>query len=188
MRAETPSAAFSPVGDGYFDTTGMRVVRGRVFDGRDSDTAPLVVVINETLAKKIWPGEEAVGKRLKQGWSDTKGPWREVIGVVGDVKFNGLTTDTPMQAYLPLPQDPIRCGRSARADGWASLPQSSPTIENIVSGLDKELPLYSIRTMEQGLEHIDRAAADVDGGLRGLRGGGAACSRPSASMALSRTA
>src|SRR6187455_3448552 len=67
IRAETPSAAFSPVGDGYFDTTGMRVVRGRVFDDRDTATSPLVVVINETLAGKIWPGEEPVGKRLKQG-------------------------------------------------------------------------------------------------------------------------
>jgi putative ABC transport system permease protein len=151
VRAETPSAAFSPVGDGYFDTTGMRVMRGRVFDDRDTETAPLVVVINETLAKKIWPGEDAVGKRLKQGWSDTKGPWREVIGIVGDVKFNGLTTETPMQVYLPMPQDPVRSvAVLARTAGEPTA--IVPTIENIVRGLDKDLPLYSIRTMDDVLE------------------------------------
>jgi len=151
VRAETPSAAFSPVGDGYFDTTGMRVVRGRVFDDRDSETAPMVVVVNETLAKKIWPGEEAVGKRLKQGWFDTKGPWREVVGVVGDVKFNGLTTDTPMQVYLPIAQDPIRSvAVLARTVGEPTA--IVPAIENIVRGLDKNLPLYSIRTMDEVLD------------------------------------
>jgi predicted permease len=110
-----------------------------------------VVVINETLAKKIWPGEDAVGKRLKQGWFDTKGPWREVIGVVGDVKFNGLTTETPMQVYLPLPQDPIRSvAVLARTAGEPTA--IVPAVENIVSGLDKDLPLYAVRTMEQLLD------------------------------------
>jgi putative ABC transport system permease protein len=151
IRAETPSAAFSPVGDGYFDTTGMRVVRGRVIDTRDTETAPLVVVINETLANKIWPGEDAVGKRIKQGWFDTNGPWREVVGVVGDVKFNGLTTDTPMQVYLPMAQDPNRSvAVLARTAGEPTA--IVPAIENIVRGLDKDLPLYSIRTMEELLD------------------------------------
>jgi putative ABC transport system permease protein len=151
IRAETPSAAFSPVGDGYFETTGMRVVRGRVFDGRDTETTPLVVVINETLAKRIWLGEDPVGKRLKQGWFDTKGEFREVVGVVGDVKFNGLTTETPMQVYLPLPQNPIRS--VAVLARTASEPSAIvPAIENIVRELDKDLPVYAIRTMDQVLE------------------------------------
>ena len=108
VRAETPSAAFSPVGAGYFDTLGQRVVRGRVFDARDGDGAPQVVVVNESLARRIWPGEDAVGKQLKQGWSDSKTPWREVVGVVGDVKFEGLTVDTPMQVYVPIMQNQVR--------------------------------------------------------------------------------
>lgn len=151
VRAETPSAAFSPVGDGYFETTAMRVVRGRVFDGRDTETAPLVVVINETLAKQIWPGEDPVGKRLKQGWFDTKTEWREVIGVVGDVKFNGLTTETPMQIYLPLAQQPIR-SVAVLARTSAEPTSVVAAIENLVRGMDKDLPVYSIRTMDQVLE------------------------------------
>jgi putative ABC transport system permease protein len=151
VRAETPSAAFSPVGDGYFETTGMRVVRGRVFDGRDTETAPLVVVINETLAKQIWPGEDPVGKRLKQGWFDTKTEWREVIGVVGDVKFNGLTTETPMQIYLPLAQQPIR-SVAVLARTSAEPTSVVAAIESLVRGMDKDLPVYSIRTMDQVLE------------------------------------
>ncbi len=151
IRAETPSAAFSPVGGGYFDTAGMRVVRGRVFDDRDNEQAPLVVVVNETLAKQTWPGEDPVGMRLKQGWFETKTEWREVIGVVGDVKFNGLTTDTPMQVYLPLPQNPIR-SVAVLARTAAEPTAIVPAIESIVRELDKDLPVYAIRTMDQVLE------------------------------------
>jgi putative ABC transport system permease protein len=151
VRAETPSAAFSPVGAGYFDTLGMRIARGRVFDDRDAETAPLVVVINESLAKRVWPGEDPVGKRLRQGWSDTKSDWLEVVGVVGDVKFEGLTAETPMQVYLPLPQQPIRSVailvRTAAPPGTIT-----PALESIVASLDKNLPLYSVRTMDQVLE------------------------------------
>ena len=151
VRAETPSAAFSPVGVGYFETLAMRVVRGRVFDARDSETAPLVVVINESLARRVWPGEDPVGKRLKQGWSDSRTPWREVVGVVGDVKFEGLTAETPMQVYVPLPQQPMR-SVAIIVRTTAEPAAVTHVIEDVVRGIDKDLPLYSIRTMDEMLD------------------------------------
>jgi putative ABC transport system permease protein len=151
VRAETPSAAFSPVGDGYFETLAMRVIRGRVFDDRDGPDAPQVVIVNETLARKIWPGEDPVGKHLKQGWSDSKTPWREVVGVVGDVKFEGLTATTPMQVYVPLLQNPPR-SVAAIARTSAAPTTVAAAIETIVHGLDKDLPVYSVRTMDQMLD------------------------------------
>jgi len=93
-----PNAAMTPVSAGYFDTMGMRLKRGRRFTAADGPEAAPVIVINESLAKRIWPGEDPVGKRLKQGWPETPeriAPWREVIGVVGDVTFEGLSEVTP---------------------------------------------------------------------------------------------
>jgi len=65
-------------------------VRGRSLTAEDSASAPLTVVINEALARRFWPGENPVGKRLKQGRPEWTSPWRVVAGVVGDVKFEGL--------------------------------------------------------------------------------------------------
>ena len=90
-RPQLPSAAFTPVSQGFFETMGIRLLRGRGFTAADTSAAPQVIVVNATLAKALWPGEDAVGKRLKQGWPEGKGPWREVVGVVADVKFNGIT-------------------------------------------------------------------------------------------------
>ena len=109
------------------------------------------MIINESLAKRVWPGEDAVGKRLKQGWSDSRTEWREVVGVVGDVKFEGLTAETPMQVYLPLPQQPMRS--IAVIVRTAAEPVAvTHAIEDVVRGIDKDLPLYSVRTMDEMLD------------------------------------
>src|SRR5439155_26626697 len=117
-RAKLPSAAFTPVTAGYFETMGMRLARGRLFDATDSPDSPKTVVVNETLAQRLWPGNDPIGKRLKPGWPETPdrpatpgayfAPWRDVVGVVADVKFNGISSETPLQAYLPLLQEPSR--------------------------------------------------------------------------------
>src|SRR4051812_15755730 len=69
-RSQLPSAAFTPVSEGFFDTMGIQLRRGRVFGAVDSPKAPSTIVVNETLVKTLWPGEDAVGKRLKQGWPE----------------------------------------------------------------------------------------------------------------------
>ena len=105
------------------------------------------MVVNETLARWIWPGENAVGKRLKQGWPESHTPWREVIGVVADTKFNGLIAETPMQAFLPLAQETMRT--LAIAARTSVDPGSiAPAIESVVHQIDKDLPLYQTRTMD----------------------------------------
>ncbi|HJZ70510.1 MAG TPA: ABC transporter permease [Vicinamibacterales bacterium] len=160
-RAKLPSAAFTPVSIGYFETMGMRLLRGRLFDRTETPDSAKVVVVNETLAKKLWPGEEAVGKRLKQGWPETPdhptkpggyfSPWREVVGVVADVKFNGVSNETPLQVYLPLVHDNPRS--VALVVRSATAPSAIvPALEGIVRDLDKDLPLFQVRTMEQMLD------------------------------------
>jgi predicted permease len=128
-RAQLPSAAFTPVSTGYFETMGMRLVRGRFFDATETPTSPKVTIINESLARRLWPGEDAVGKRLKQGWPETPSAWREVVGVVGDVKFNGVAAETPMQACLPLARTVDRWRSSMHRRRAAAL---GPAIEGAV--------------------------------------------------------
>jgi len=150
-RAKLPSSAFTPVTPGYFETVGMRLLRGRYFDGHDSENAASVAVVNESFAKRMWPDENPIGQSLKQGWPEDRGSWREVVGVVADVKFNGLTAETPLQVYLPIDQEPVRdLALVARTSGDpASL---LPTVESLVHDLDRDLPLFGKRTMDQILE------------------------------------
>ena len=149
-RAQLPSAAFTPVSSGYFETMGMRLVRGRFFDATEAPTSAKVTVVNESLARRLWPGEEAVGKRLKQGWPETPSAWREVVGVVGDVKFNGVAAETPMQAYLPLVHEPSRSLAIVARTAGDPAPLG-PAIEGVVQQLNKDLPLFQIRTMDDML-------------------------------------
>jgi predicted permease len=97
---------FNVVGDGYFRTIGIPLVRGREFTDVDlrADSAALVagagtLVVNETFARRMWPGREAIGKRVSFAGPD--GPWSTVVGVARDARYNSLGEDTPTFAYLP---------------------------------------------------------------------------------------
>ena len=150
-RSQLPSAAFTPVSTGFFETMGIRLLRGRRFGAADTPTSQPTIVINETLAKALWPGEDAVGKHLKQGWPEDKNAWREVVGVAADVKFNGLATDTPLQVYLPLTQESsssmIVAARTA-VDPMSIV----PTLEAVARDINKDMPLFQTSTMDQVLE------------------------------------
>ncbi len=153
-RAKLPSAAFTPISTGYFEAMGMRLVRGRLFDATESPDSPRTIVINETLAKRLWPGEDPIGKRLKQGWPETPptiSPWRDVVGVVSDVKMNGVSSETPLQVYIPAIQEPPRSMAIVirTATDAASL---GPSVEAAVRELDKDLPLFQMRTMDRMLD------------------------------------
>jgi putative ABC transport system permease protein len=147
---QLPSAGMIPVSEGYFETLGTRLVRGRFFTTGDTPASAPVAIVNETLANKIWPGENAVGKVLKQGFPERPGTWREVVGVVGDVKFEGVTAATTMQVYMPMVQDPpgdftllVRTGvdpSSLRAQ-----------VEAVVASLSADTPVTDVRTMEEVL-------------------------------------
>src|SRR5262249_52966027 len=106
-RGQLPKASMIPVSANYFETMGIRLLKGRVFASTDTTESPHVTVINETLARRIWPGEEPNGKRLKHGYPENPTSWSEVIGVVSDVKLNGMEGAAPMEAYFPLVQRPL---------------------------------------------------------------------------------
>jgi putative ABC transport system permease protein len=151
-RAELPNAAFTPVSSNYFGTMGIQLLKGRTFSEADMADSPHVIVINETLAHRLWPNEDPIGKRLKQGWPEDKKIWCEVVGVVSDIKLNGVNRETPLQAYLPLAQEPSRSlGLVVRIEGNPLALAS--TVEQAIYSVDKDLPLFDIRSMDQLLNN-----------------------------------
>src|ERR1044071_8945077 len=83
---------------------GIPLLSGRYFTEQDVETAPPVVIISESLARRFFPGEDPVGKRLKAGDADTQGPWATIAGLVGDVKHSALDAAPRPQLYFPYTQ------------------------------------------------------------------------------------
>jgi len=150
-RSKLPSSAWIPVSPEYFDTMGIRLIQGRLFDGRDLPGAPAAVIVNETFARRFFGNNNPVGTRVKQGWPEDSGPfspWREIIGVVNDVRMNSLQGDPTLQAYLPIRQVGQRSGAFVvRASTSAATLGRS--IEAAVQEIDPNLPLFNIQTMDQ---------------------------------------
>jgi putative ABC transport system permease protein len=146
-----PIAVFRVISQDYFRAIGVPLLRGRSFTPQDSADAQAVVVINRTMAERFWPGQEALGKRFKIGSSDSPNPLMMVVGVVGDVRQSSLDQVLKPEMYVShlqdrrffaIPRDlvvrttgdPLAMAAAVRAEIWK---------------LDKELPLYQVRTMEQ---------------------------------------
>jgi predicted permease len=140
------SAAFFGVSPDYFSTLGIKVVRGRGFTDRDDERAPNVVVINETMATKHWPGEDPIGKRVKIRYNDA-GP-REIVGIVGDVKQTSLTDTVSAQMYTPFVQAPwpflTAVVRTAAAPEAAA-----GSLRQALARLDPEQAAGDVRTFDQ---------------------------------------
>src|SRR6202011_1178027 len=94
-------ASFRAVSHDYFHTMRIPLRKGRSFDERDTASSQSVVVINETMARQIWPNEEPLGKRIKHGFKEQVA---EVVGVIGDVKYAGLDQQTKPEMYAPFAQ------------------------------------------------------------------------------------
>jgi predicted permease len=140
------------VSPGYFSTLGQRIVRGRGFVESDRIGSQLVVIINETLARQMWPGEDPIGKRLTS--ASPEGP-STVIGVAADVRSRGASLPVPPTFYVPLGQlEHVAWSWTnralflvARTDGDPAALQ--PAIRSAISGIDPTVPLFATATMEE---------------------------------------
>jgi putative ABC transport system permease protein len=144
-----PVAPLVFVDEHYFKTLGVPLVAGRFFDERDVPGGPFVVIVNETLARRYFPGGNAVGRRLKQGGSERpNNPWMEIVGVVGDVKYSGLNAPPEPAFYLADRQQPfIRRFVMVRT---AADPRSAlNSIRAAVSALDRDVPVARLYTIDQ---------------------------------------
>jgi putative ABC transport system permease protein len=150
-RSKLPSSAWTPITNEYFDTMGIRLLKGRGFDSRDVTNSPTVVVVNETFARRFFGANNPIGARVKQGWPEDKSPWREIVGVVNDVRVAGLTGDPTLQAYLPVRQ--VSQGSGAFVVRAAVNPASlGRAIEAAVHEIDPNLPLFNVQAMTQTID------------------------------------
>jgi putative ABC transport system permease protein len=147
---DRPSVGVRVVTPGYFQTMSIPILKGRPFTEQDRDNTPNVILVNEALASRFWPNQDAVGKRLDFEEDSGKQVWREIVGVVGNVKHKALATEVMPEAYFPYKQGPENfMGLVVRT---ASDPVSMiPAIRNQVLSIDKDQPVSDIMTMEQRL-------------------------------------
>jgi putative ABC transport system permease protein len=143
-----PDTNYYSVTPGYFKAMGIPLLRGRLFTERDTKDSTRVVVINETMAKRFFPGEDPIGKRLHV----TMGPllYREIVGIVGDVKHYSLDQETKAQTYEPYAQQPFS-GMTLVARTSGDPAGLSAAIRGEVLKIDKELPVSNVKTLEQYL-------------------------------------
>jgi putative ABC transport system permease protein len=156
-----PSAALTWTYGDYFGTLGVPLKRGRVFTRTEEQESRDVAIVSESLAARYWPGQDAVGKRIKWGLASSRTPWLEIVGIVGDAHDGPLNVEPTIHAYVPfnhmrrdldgLGEAVGPFGRTLRiallADGDpASL--VAPARQQIAS-LDPSLPVTRIATMEQ---------------------------------------
>ena len=142
---------YQAVSKDYFATMGIRLMDGRLFDARDVQGAPEVVIVNKTMAMTFWPRQNPIGRRLKPGGSKN---WSTVVGMVDDVKNAGLDRPAGTELYLPYRQ-PAGAGNS---DMYVAMrtPAGDPrslagVVREQLNAIDPSLPLADVRLMEDVL-------------------------------------
>jgi putative ABC transport system permease protein len=144
-EGELPQTDYRIASDGYFDALGMDIVRGRDFTSLDRAETAQVVVVNESLAEQLWPGQDPIGKTITIFYVDEV-PW-EVVGVVEDTRHRGLGAPAPAQMYVPMAQAEFLFGYmhfAVRTDGTA---ETVRAIREIGAEVAPAYPLYGITSM-----------------------------------------
>jgi len=149
-RAQPFIAAKKTIGGDYFKAVGIPLLKGRTFDKHDSETAPHVVIVSQSLARHFWPRGEAIGQRLKPGFPNDA--WCTVVGVVGDTKQYSLDETPSPSMYLPYVQapDPFLMQDITLVLRTTSDPLSLvAAARRAVQAVDPDLPVFDVATMDQ---------------------------------------
>jgi predicted permease len=149
--AQAPVVNYFAVTPGYFETMGMRILRGRALRETDTATAQHVVVVNQTLADRYFRGQDPIGKRLEIAFAVPPN-WREIVGVVADVRTAGLDQDTLVQAYVSYYQDPTTFGLGPGAISVLARTAGDPgalgsAMKSAILNVDRSQPVYSMQPM-----------------------------------------
>lgn len=134
----------------YFQTLGIRILRGRGFTGADSETAAPVVIVNETLVRKFWPNADpsvVLGKRFRTSGPPERNPWREIVGVINDVRHE-MNGPIQPEYYLPHAQDPWNAMALVAKTKVEPMALAS-LVRKEVQAMDKDQPVFSTRSMQE---------------------------------------
>ena len=151
-EGEKPLTEYRLINPDYFRAMNIQLLRGRFFNQSDHKTGPGVVIVNETLAKRFFPGEDALGKRL--GLSNPA-DWREIVGIVRDVRDYGPDIEPMPQSYVPMVQNaPEYLDGSSSGMALAVRADSDPKsltamVREQIRSLDKSQPIQNLKTMEE---------------------------------------
>jgi predicted permease len=159
-REDDYNINYRVVSPDYFAAIGIPILQGRDFEPSDTGQSEAVVIVNQMLAARLWPGADPLGKRIRQYRSGREDSWFKVVGVVGDVRHYWLGDITQPEIYFSYTQVPVLASptieRHRRFMQLVIRTTTDPMsiAENVrreVASLDAELPLYNIKTMEERL-------------------------------------
>ncbi|MGH9934665.1 MAG: ABC transporter permease, partial [Blastocatellia bacterium] len=154
---EVPQTRWRAISPDYLRTMSIPLRRGRYFTGQDHEKATVVAIINETMARRFWPVEDPLGKRIKLGGPQRPYPWMEIVGIVGDVKHDGLDAPVNPEMYMPYAQTPFsQMPAGLRfppmtlvARGGSDHASLATAARAEIKALDKDQPVANIRTLDQ---------------------------------------
>jgi putative ABC transport system permease protein len=146
-NSPSPDEEKRQVSRDYFRALETPLVRGRFFTDADNADAPLVIIVNQAFAKKFWPNEDALGKRIVMGRMSDDPKWITIVGIVGDIRHFGLDIDPKPEMYVPFAQNPysttiyvVRTNQDSRT--------LLAAIRREIQGIDPAVPLANVRTFE----------------------------------------
>jgi predicted permease len=156
-KADWPNEALALAMPGYFETMRIPGISGRLFGAQDTEATTPVMIVNQAFARKYFPGENPLGRRIEVGVGDgvIDHPKREIVGVVGDVRSKGLTGDAEPQFYLPYSQALITNPPLV----IRSIGDPAPVLAALraaVREMDRSVPLYQVLTLD---DYVSRSAA-----------------------------
>jgi len=148
-----PAVAEIPISDGYFRALGVPLFRGRYFNDGDRAESTHILIINQGMARRYFPGQDPVGKRLQTGEYDPKGDLYTIVGVVGNVKYEGLDAEDTPAMYVPY-RDSGWCPWFVRSmyvvvRSASSTEAAASALHSSVASLDSQLPIILERTMDE---------------------------------------
>lgn len=149
--ADRPDAGQRVITPGYFQTMSIPILKGRSFTEQDRANTSSVIIVNEALAHRYWPNQDAIGKRLGFDDESSKQVWREIVGVVGNVRHKALETEAMPEVYFPYQQRPgsfMNLVVHTASDPTSMI----PAIRNQVFSLDTDQPVADVMTMQQRLD------------------------------------
>ena len=145
---EAPSINHCVISPNYFNAMGITILKGRDFDERDTREAAKVTIIDEKLARKYWPDQDSIGKRIRFGPPEDNEPWHTIVGVVHEVKHSRLDATGRESVYLPFAQVPIGgSGLAIRTSGRTE--DLVAAVRTQLRELDPDLPITRIMTMNE---------------------------------------
>jgi putative ABC transport system permease protein len=177
-RSKIPTAQTSMASAGYFELMGVRLLRGRTFSEQDDDKAMPVAIITEAFARKGWPGQDPLGRRLHAGGPKAPNPWVTIVGVVNDVRTERLEDPARPLLYRPMKQVSnlslslvLKTDTRSTGSGQGDPQTLAAPLAREVRAVDPDQPTYGIRTMDEIVDHATasrRFSTQLLGAFAGL--------------------